>query len=35
VQSEVLARHCAEAGLVEKGVGYWLEAGRQAVARGQ
>jgi len=34
VQSEVLARHCAEAGLVEKGVGYWLEAGRPAVARG-
>jgi hypothetical protein len=28
----VLARHCAEAGLVEKGVGHWLEAGRQAVA---
>ena len=27
MQSEVLARHCAEAGLVEKGVGYWLEAG--------
>ena len=32
MQSEVLARHCAKAGLVEKGVGYWL--GRQAVARG-
>jgi predicted ATPase len=33
-QPEVLARHCAEAGLVEKGVGYWLKAGQQAVARG-
>jgi len=31
---EVLARHCTEAGLVEKGVGYWLKAGQQAVARG-
>jgi predicted ATPase len=26
-QPEVLARHCAEAGLVEKAVGYWLMAG--------
>jgi class 3 adenylate cyclase/predicted ATPase len=33
-QPEVLARHCAEAGLLEKGVGYWLKAGQQAVARG-
>ena len=33
-QPEVLARHCAEAGLVEKGVGYSLKAGQQAVARG-
>ena len=32
-QPEVLARHCAEAGLVEKAVGYWLKAGKQAVAR--
>jgi predicted ATPase len=30
---EVLARHYAEAGLVEKAVGYSLEAGRQATAR--
>jgi tetratricopeptide (TPR) repeat protein len=30
---ELLARHCAEAGLVEKAVGYWLKAGQQAVAR--
>src|SRR6516165_10625032 len=27
---EVLARHCAEAGLLENGVGYWLKAGQQA-----
>jgi class 3 adenylate cyclase/predicted ATPase len=32
-QPETLARHCAEAGLVEKAVGYWLEAGKQAIAR--
>jgi class 3 adenylate cyclase/predicted ATPase len=32
-QPEVLARHCAEAGLTEKAVGYWLEAGRQAIAK--
>jgi class 3 adenylate cyclase/tetratricopeptide (TPR) repeat protein len=32
-QPEVLAWHCAEAGLVEKAVGYSLEAGRQATAR--
>ncbi|MDH2386706.1 adenylate/guanylate cyclase domain-containing protein [Bradyrhizobium sp. CER78] len=32
-QPEQLARHCAEAGLVEKAVGYWLGAGQQAVAR--
>src|SRR4029077_7839927 len=32
-QPEVLARHCAEAGLVEKAVGYWLKAGKQAVVR--
>ena len=29
-----LAQHCAEAGLVEKAVSYWLKAGRQAIARG-
>ena len=32
-QPQVVARHCAEAGLDEKAVGYWLKAGRQAVAR--
>jgi class 3 adenylate cyclase len=30
---EVSARHCAEAGSVEKAVGYWLQAGRHATAR--
>ena len=33
-QPERLARHCAEAGLVEKAVGYCLKAGQQAIARG-
>lgn len=28
-----LARHCAEAGLAEKAVVYWLKAGQQALAR--
>jgi predicted ATPase len=32
-QPELLALHCAEAGLVEKAVGYWLKAGQQAFAR--
>jgi class 3 adenylate cyclase/tetratricopeptide (TPR) repeat protein len=32
-QPEVLARHCAEAGFVEKAVGYWLKAGQRANAR--
>jgi predicted ATPase len=32
-QPEVLARHSAEAGLVDKAVVYWLKAGQQAVAR--
>jgi predicted ATPase/class 3 adenylate cyclase len=32
-QPEVLARHCAEAGLTEKAVGYWLKAGQLAMAR--
>jgi class 3 adenylate cyclase len=32
-QPDVLARHCAEAGLAEKAVGYCLTAGRQAIAR--
>jgi class 3 adenylate cyclase len=33
-QPELLARHCAEGGLVEKAIGYWLKAGQQAIARG-
>jgi hypothetical protein len=32
-QPEVLVRHCAEAGLVEKAVGYWLKSGQRTVAR--
>jgi predicted ATPase len=32
-QPEVAARHCAEAGLVEKAVDYWLKAGQQGRAR--
>jgi class 3 adenylate cyclase/tetratricopeptide (TPR) repeat protein len=32
-QPEVLARHCADAGLADKAVVYWLKAGQQAVAR--
>jgi len=32
-QPELLARHCTEAGLVEKAVTYWLKAGRLAGAR--
>jgi predicted ATPase len=32
-QPEVLARHCAEAGAVDKAIGYWLQAGQQAIAR--
>jgi predicted ATPase/class 3 adenylate cyclase len=32
-QPERVARHCAEAGLAEKTVGYWLKAGQQAVTR--
>src|SRR4029077_13641672 len=30
---ERLARHCVEAGLNDKAVGYWLKAGQQSVAR--
>jgi predicted ATPase len=33
-QPEVLARHCGAAGLVEKAIGYWRKAGRQAIACG-
>jgi len=32
-QPALLARHAAEAGLAEKAVGYWLQAGQQALAR--
>jgi predicted ATPase len=34
-QPALLARHCAEAGLIEKAIGYWLTAGQQAVQRSQ
>jgi predicted ATPase len=32
-QPEVIARHCTEANLVEKAVGYWLRAGQLALSR--
>jgi class 3 adenylate cyclase/tetratricopeptide (TPR) repeat protein len=32
-QPALLARHCAEAGLTEKAVDYWLKAGQRALAR--
>jgi tetratricopeptide (TPR) repeat protein len=32
-QPAVVAQHCAEAGLKEKAIGYWLKAGQQALAR--
>ncbi|HEY4044666.1 MAG TPA: hypothetical protein VGM32_22875, partial [Rhodopila sp.] len=32
-QPALLAQHCAEAGLAEKAVAYWLQAGQQALAR--
>ena len=32
-QPELLARHCTEAGLIEKAVGLWGKAGRQSVER--
>ena len=32
-QPELLAHHCAEAGLVEKAIRYWLSAGQLALAR--
>jgi class 3 adenylate cyclase/tetratricopeptide (TPR) repeat protein len=32
-QPQLMAQHCAEAGLTEEAVGYWLKAGRQALAR--
>ena len=33
-QPDLLAQHCAEAGLVDKAVAYWLKAGQRAVIRG-
>jgi class 3 adenylate cyclase/predicted ATPase len=33
-QPALLARHCAEAGLIEKAVGYRLKAGQQAIVAG-
>jgi class 3 adenylate cyclase/predicted ATPase len=33
VQPELLAHHCAQAGLIEEAIGYWLKAGQQSVAR--
>jgi len=33
-QPAMLARHCAEAGLIEKAVGYRLKAGQQAIVAG-
>src|SRR5262245_20810151 len=32
-QPETLARHLTEAGLIEKAIGYWLQAGRNAALR--
>ena len=32
-QPALLAQHCAEAGLAEQAVAYWLKAGQQALAR--
>ncbi len=32
-QPEILAHHCAQAGLLERAVGYYAQAGQQAVAR--
>ena len=33
-QPDLLAQHCAEAGLVDNAVAYWLKAGQRSVARG-
>jgi predicted ATPase len=30
---DLLALHCAQAGMIEKAIGYWAKAGRQAIAR--
>ncbi len=32
-QPELLAHHCTQAGIIEKAVGYWYQAGRQGMAR--
>jgi predicted ATPase len=32
-QPQLIAQHCTEAGLAEKAIGYWLNAGQQAAAR--
>jgi predicted ATPase len=32
-QAELLARHCMEAGLIEKAAGFWDKAGRRSLAR--
>jgi len=32
-QPEILARHCAEAGLIEKSVAYWGKAGHRSATR--
>ena len=32
-QPEILAHHCAQAGLTEKAITYWGRAGRQSLAR--
>jgi class 3 adenylate cyclase/tetratricopeptide (TPR) repeat protein len=32
-QPALLAQHCCQAGLIDKGTGYWLKAGQQSVAR--
>ena len=32
-QPELIARHCTEAGLVEKAVAFWAKAGRRSMAR--
>jgi predicted ATPase len=33
MQPEVVAWHCSKAALVDKAIGYWLKAGRRAIAR--
>jgi predicted ATPase len=33
IQPELLAHHFTEAGLAERAIAYWLQAGRQALPR--